>query len=430
MNSRINAVMHSTDRRNYFFGVLNGAFTQLGMNLTQPGLVLSVLIRELGGSNALVGSLSAIRFAGWYLPQFLAASWIQPLRRKVPVAVGLETIRVAIYAVLGFLAYSLSLSNPALLLFLLFSLFTISRLSAGMGALARTDAIGKIILPSQRASFFAARSFFGGLFVFGAGFLVSYVLDETHGQPFPFNFALLFGLSTLSFILALLLFSRVKEQPGAANQPRRSLKAQLGSAPVLLKGDPTFRRYVLVRIMLYMTQLAAPFYPIFALDVLGAPVSMVGFYMSAQTLARILSNLLWQRLGRTRGNFYLVKVAALLTLTGPLLAAAMPWLMQLTGLSVERTGLLPAYLFSAVFIIAGSSQSGRSIGFMSLLLDIAPDAERASYIGFVNTTLGLISFSPILAGTLIDRIGFRPIFFTSTGLLVLGYLLALRWKTD
>jgi MFS family permease len=157
---------------------------------------------------------------------------------------------------------------------------------------------------------------------------------------------------------------------------------------------------------------------------------MVGFYLSAQTLARILSNLLWQRLGRARGNYFLVKTAAFLTALEPLLAVVLPHVMRWVGLTVERTGLMPAYLFTAVFLIVGSSGSGRSIGLMALLLDVAPDEERASYVGFVNTILGFVSFLPIFAGAIIDQVGFEPIFYTTTGLLLLGFLVTLGWKKD
>ena len=428
LNARIQAAINATDRRNYLLGVANGACTQLGMNLTHPNLVLSVFIRALGGSNTLIGLLPAIRFGGWFLPQFLVASWIQPRQRKVPIAVALETVRTAVYAALGVLTFTLSLSNPGLLLFLFFALFSFSRLIAGSGALARMDAIGKIVAPPRRAAFFAARNFWGGLVVFGAGFLVRYVLDETHGQPFPFNFTLLFGLSAFWFLVALLIFAQVREQADPAGQPHHSLKAQLARASSLLKGDAAFRRYVLVRTLLNMTRLSAPFYPVFALDVLDAPASMVGFYLSAMTLARILSNLLWQRLGQARGNDFLVKTTALLTALEPLLAVALPWIMRLAGFTVERNGLLPAYLFTAVFLVSGIGQSGRSIGLMALLLDLAPDEERASYVGLVNTTLGFVSFLPILAGAIIDRVGFEPIFFAATVLLLLGYLATLGWK--
>jgi len=187
-----------TGRRNFALNVANGVGTHLAMNLTHPSLVLSVFVRSLGGSNALVGSLSAIRFGGWFLPQFFAAGWVQPLRRKTPLALALELGRIVIYALLGILTYTLGPSNPTLLLVVFFLLFTISRFSAGIGALARTDIFAKTIPPERRAGFFAQRNLWGRVAVFGAGFVVSYVLDDSPGWRFPANFTLLFALSTLT----------------------------------------------------------------------------------------------------------------------------------------------------------------------------------------------------------------------------------------
>jgi hypothetical protein len=422
------ALNQPTSQRSYFLGILNGVSTRVGMSLTHPSMVLSVFIRTLGGSNALIGLLPAIRFGGWFLPQFLVASWIQPKPRKVPTVVALETVRVLIYGALGALICTLGLSYPRLLLVLFFVLFTLSRLAAGTGALARMDAIGKIVSPARRTSFFAARGFWGGAIVFGAGFLVRDLLDPAQHLTFPVNFALLFGLSCLSFLVAVLSFSRVKETPGPAGQAPHSLKAQLARAPVLLKQDPEFKRYLVARILLNTMRIAEPFYTVFALDILGAPVSMVGFYLSAMTLANILSNPLWQWAERTRGTYFMVKAASLLTVLAPLLAATLPWLMRAAGFTVARYGLLPAYLFTGVFLLAGSANSGRGIGLMALLLDIAPDQERASYVGLVNTALGFVSFLPILAGAIIDRVGFEPVFFATTFLLLLGYLVTLGWK--
>jgi len=423
------ALNKSTNWRNYFLGIVNGVSTRVGMSITHPSMVLSVFIRTLGGSNALVGLLPAIRFGGWFLPQFLAASWIQPRPRKAPVVVVMESARILIYAALAVLTYSLGLSRPGLLLVLFFVLFTPSRLTAGSGALARLDAIGKVVRPSRRASFFADRNFWGGAIVFGLGFLVRFMLDPDRGLPFPSNFALLFGLSSLSFVVAALSFSQIRETQDLYHQSRHSLLAQLARAPGLVRQDPDLRRYLLVRILLNMVRIADPFYAVFALDMLGAPPSMVGFYLSAMTLADILSNLVWQRAERTHGTYAIVQASSLLTAVAPLLAAALPWLMHLFGFTVEQHGLLPAYLFTSVFLLAGSSNSGRTIGLMALLLDIAPDQERASYVGLVNTVLGFVSFLPIAAGVIIDRAGFEPIFFTTTLLLLLGYLVTLGWKS-
>lgn len=428
MNRLDSVPRRSTEQRNYLLTIANGVSIRLGMQLSDPSLVLSVFVRLLGGSNTLVGLLPTIRFGGWFLPQFLAASWIQPRPRKVPIGVVLETNRILIYGSLAALTYALGLSHPRLLLWIFFVLLTVSRLITGTSALARMDAVGKVISPSRRASFFATRNFWSGVLVFGAGFLVRYMLDPTIGQPFPLGFTLLFFFSCCSFAAATLVLAQVKEEPGPTNQPQHSLKAQLARAPALLKQAPSFRRYLLVRVLLNMTSLAAPFYPIFALDILDASPSMVGVYLSATTFASVLSNLLWQKVERAHGTYSLLRAASLLTALTPLLAATLPWLMQLAGLTVEQYGLLPAYLFTGVFLLAGSSESGHTIGMMALLLDIAPDAERASYIGLANTILGIVSFLPILAGAVIDQVGFGPVFFTATSLLLLGYLVTLGWN--
>jgi hypothetical protein len=62
------------------------------MNLTDPSLVLSVFVRMLGGSNMLIGLLPTIRFGGWFLPQFMAASWIQPQEPHTRVMGGYDQL--------------------------------------------------------------------------------------------------------------------------------------------------------------------------------------------------------------------------------------------------------------------------------------------------------------------------------------------------
>jgi hypothetical protein len=372
--------------------------------------------------------LPALRFGGWFLPQFLVAGWVESRPRKVPIAVAMEATRIAIYALLCVLTLAIATTHPALLLVLFFALFTLSRVTAGTGALARTDALGKLIPSSRRATFFANRNFWGGALVFGAGLLVRALLDPERGQPFPVSFSILFALSCASFTLAALSFQRVRETPSPVRRSRRSLGSQLARAPGLVQRDPDLQSYLQVRVLLNMTRIAAPFYPIFALEILGAPPYMVGLYLSAMTLASVMSNLYWRRVGRARGPVYLIKTCSLLAVLTPLMAATLPVLMRAVGFTGERYGLLPAYLFTPVFLVAGIGNSGRSIGFMALALDIAPPEQRASYVGLVNTVLGFVSLLPIVSGIVIDRVGYVPVFYFATAILALGCVVALRWR--
>src|SRR3712207_3290429 len=51
----------ATIRRNYRLGVINGVLFTLGDSLCSAGLVLALLVRQLGGSLVLVGLLPALQ---------------------------------------------------------------------------------------------------------------------------------------------------------------------------------------------------------------------------------------------------------------------------------------------------------------------------------------------------------------------------------
>jgi Replication-relaxation len=66
-------------RRNYRLGVINGVLFALGDSLSSAGLVLALLVRQLGGSLALVGLLPALLSDGFLLPQLLVGGRLQAM---------------------------------------------------------------------------------------------------------------------------------------------------------------------------------------------------------------------------------------------------------------------------------------------------------------------------------------------------------------
>ena len=49
------------ESRNFRLGILHRALAELGKTLADPSVVLALFVRQLGGSNTLVGWLSTIR---------------------------------------------------------------------------------------------------------------------------------------------------------------------------------------------------------------------------------------------------------------------------------------------------------------------------------------------------------------------------------
>ena len=404
--------------KNHWLAVLNGMFIELGMTLANPGMVLPVLVRQLGGSNALIGLLPTIRFGGWFLPQFVIGQWVQSRRRKVPIVVAIDLIRIALYAAIGAILFTLGARMPALALTLVLLLFTITRFSAGSAAVARMDLYGALVPRHKRAALIASKGFWGGLAGFGAGFAVGYVLNEQH-IPFPQNFALLFTVAAGCFATASFLMSRTREPPRDTTPSDSNLKQLLKRAGVLLKRDAQYRRYIMMRVLIGMIRIAGPFYIIYAIDVLHAPASIAGAYLSMLTFARILSTPLWSRVLDRRGHKFVLQFASVLLASSTLLAVLIPALIRPLALPDTVTGIA----FGLVLIVQGLASGGHNVSLLPTLYEIAPAKERASYIGLLNTILGPTSFVSTLSGALIDRVGFSPMFLTAGALVMGGFLI-------
>ncbi len=412
-----------TVRRNIFWGTANSFFVEAGMTLTHPSMVLTLFIKELGGSNFLVGLLPSLRFFGWLAPQFVAAGVMQRYTKFIPVVRALEIIRSAFYLFIAALAFFYGRTNPQMVLVVSFVLFLITRFAAGSSAVARAEIVARMVPARERSTVVSLRNLAGGLAGFAAGFIVRYVLDERVSQ-FPNNYAILIAATGVAFVLATVVLNLVRE-PILAFKPKGiDVLAQLKRAPLLLKADRQYALYTGVKAASTGLELASPFYVLYATQVLGAPGHIAGVYIAVSTFSRILSNIFWGNQCKQRGNLWVVKAGCALGVVAPVIATLLPQAMALIW--EQQIPSWGAYLFCAVFFIQGLATSADGIGGVSYLYDIAPEQDRPTYYGLVNTVLGPLYFLPALAGGLLDIVGFGPIFGAAAVAMALAYGLALK----
>jgi MFS family permease len=413
----------ATTRRNIACSAVNSFFVEGAMTLSEGNMVLTLFVKALGGSNALVGLLPSLRFFGWLAPQFLAAGSLQRLTRFVPAVRNLEIVRALCYLIIALAAFWGGLTQPGWTLLLFMVLYMLTRVMAGASAVARAEIIARMVPAAERSTVISVRQFAGGIAGFLAGFAVRYILDDKVSR-FPTNYATLIGLSALSFGLAIISLSLIKE-PRVAVTPRQvHWWQQLQRAPALLRGDRRYRLYIIMRAAATGIELAGPFYILYATEVLGAPAAIAGVYISLRTFALIFSNMFWGLQCRRRGNLWVLRMAFLLGGLAPLVALGLPW-----GLAVLWGDNIPTYamwFFGLVFVIQGLSNSAAGIGEMAYLYDISPEHDRLTYYGFTNTILGFFYFLPAIGGALLDRIGYAPIFAAAAALL--GLALGLAWR--
>lgn len=399
-------------RRNFFFGVVNGAVFRMADVFIDTQMVFTWFLMQLGVSNVLIGLVTPIRFGASFLLQILFSGYLQRKPYKLPFYQAVSVFRCSVlmaFAITVALAPPQSPWLPAAF----FTVLVIYSVGAGLVGIPFMDMVGKIIPPARRGAFFSQRMFWGGITAFIASLVVGYVLEEPDGLHFPLNAAALFGLATVFYALTALSWSMVKEPPGTAVVERIPWIDQVRQGIAALADDAPYRTYVLARAALTFAQWAGPFYIVYARTTLGMPAAMLGVYLGARTVASILSNLLWGPVSDRSGSRRLLTLSSAVGLLAPL-----------TALIV---GVLPqgAYVYTAVFVALGAYGAGAGIGVTNYLLDVAPPEARPLYLAFTNTLFGLLRFASVAGGFIVDQAGFTPLLVISGAFYALALILTL-----
>jgi hypothetical protein len=409
-------------RRNFALGLFNGAIFRLAESLIDPPLVLTWFVSQLTDSNSLIGLVSPLGMAGWFLPQVFVSARIQRMERKMPVYSLMAVVRTIAW--LGLAAAVWLIDDPSLLLISFFVLYVIARAAAGPAGLAFFDVVAKTVPVRRRGSFFTWRQFIGGLLALGGGWIVKTVLSHP-ALPFPHGNALLFLLYSLVMNLALWTFIAIREPPGTAVRESVTLRRQFQRAGRILRQDEVYRRYTIARIAIILAGTALPFYSVYAKSMLNAPEGMVGIYVTTRVAALLLSNLPWGWISDRRGNQLVMR---LVNLGNGATALTALGLVGLVGLlpptsQVVTGGWLP-YLALPLFFLNGAMQPALMLIGNNFLLELTPEAERPLYLGFSSTLAGIAVLVSGLGGLVVDLSGFTGLFGLSLGLCLVGYLLA------
>ncbi|HEU5099284.1 MAG TPA: hypothetical protein VFU22_09710, partial [Roseiflexaceae bacterium] len=166
-------------RRNYRLGVINGVLFALGDSLSSAGLVLALLVRQLGGSLALVGLLPALQIGGFLLPQLLVGGRLQAMPYKLPLYRRAAVARLSAFGAMLLAIFAAGNLPPNTSLWLIILGYCIFNFGGGTSTLAFQDVVAKVIPPRRRGSFFGTRQLFGGLLTFAlVGPLVRWLLGE------------------------------------------------------------------------------------------------------------------------------------------------------------------------------------------------------------------------------------------------------------
>jgi MFS family permease len=399
------AALHAT--YNFRRGVWNGVIFSLMDALFAPALVLAWFVSRLGGPPILVGLMSAVLVGGGFLPQMLVASRIQGSAHVMPWYRRVGIFRFLSVALLA-LSTVLLAGQPTLLLVVFLVLFTLYSFLGGISTLPWYEMVGKVISPRRRGSFFGLRSFWGGVLSLAAAAPIAAIMSEQlWGLTFPYNFAFIFAIGAVVVGAGVYFWCLVREPAAVQTAPRMSVGALFKRGLAIFHMDGNYRSFIIARFLLAFASLADPFYVVFAKTNLGAPPATVGLYLGAVSMASLVSNFFWNPLADRASNRMLMTLSVIAVALVPGTA----FIISLFEHSADNAALFT--VFTVTFILSGFAVGAARVVNNNMLLTIAPPAERATYVGFLNTVLGFTICVPLIGGILVDAVGYEILFLLS-----------------
>ena len=252
--------------------------------------------------------------------------------------------------------------------------------------------LGKTVSKSRRGALMGWSASLSGVAVLALGLWMGMVdLQRAGLQVFA---GLLIGGGVL-WILALLTFSAIREQPGATEGGGNALAVAFAQLR-LLRDDPAFRRFVTARALLLAVALAPPFYVLLAQQQAGSDLLGLGALIIANGLASSLSAPFWGYLGDRSSRSVMALAAA---------GAGLLGIATYTGLALGWDWLGSEWGLAAIFMLLNVMHSGVRLGRKVYLVDMASGENRAAYVAVSNTVIGVLMLFGGLFGILGDWLG-------------------------
>ena len=405
----VDAVPARRHRFNYFACFFDAVGFPLGISFFSHITILPLFIRALTDKTIWIGLIGAISNSGFFLPQLIAASWIErmPIKRRYVLRLAFIE-RLAIFAVVP-LTIVLGASAPQTLLIVFFIAFIVHNFSMGFNGPAYFDLVAKVVAPNRRGRMYGVAGGIGGLLGILGAWTAKVLLER---YEFPLNFSLCFLIGFVVLTVTVVPLGFVDEPPSPA-QARKSWLRYIRGAGRIFRSDLNFRRFVQSQVFVSAFEAVLGFFTAYALDEMGATAGDVAGFTGVLMAGRMIGDPFWGYMADRRGN-RLVLVINIALACGVISMAI--W---------TRT----VGLFYIVFAIASFNQSGISIPSFNIAMEFAPPQSLPTYTALRSSiTAPFRALLPLIVGAAVTPIGYRPVFAVATILLSVAWVL--MWRVN
>jgi hypothetical protein len=381
--------------------VLNGLFFPTAGKILGAGLLLTWFVSELTRSAFVVGLLVPIQYGVALLAQPWIAQWMSGRPQRVPFYRQQALVRGCLWGVLAIAVWAWGGDRPGFLLTVFFVVVTLDALAAGVGNIAFSDVLARVIPQSLRGRARGGRGMAGAIVGGTAGVMLAIFVAPESGLGI---FAALFAIAGLCYGLGGLTFGLIKESARSASHPeakRDSLKSRVRE----MLARAGYRRFLAIQILLLPATQGLVFFSLFGRWEFGLDFKALGLLLMGDAVAPFIGNFFWGRWSDRLGNAWVLASAAIVSLLAPALALT----LATVGEHWSHAALMTA--FGGIVLALGVASTGVDLASKNFVLDLAPDARRRPiYIGVNDTLIALPTMLLAGAGATIDHVGFRPIF--------------------
>lgn len=375
--------------RNFFAYLAANLLNKVADELTSAKLVLPWLLGALGAPVVLTGFLVPIRESGVLLPQLAVAAVVRKLSRRK--GVWLLGALLSALALVGMSVATIT-THGALAGWLIIALLVVFSLARGLCSVSAKDVLGKTVSKSRRGNLMGWSAGLGGLAVVVIGLGMS--LSNLAGSDVSL-FGWLFLACAGLWILALLLFATIHEEPGATEGGGNALTVALACVD-MLRTDVRLRHFIYVRLLLLSVALAAPFYVLLAQTHTGNGLDGLGWLIVATGIGASISSPIWGRMGDRSSRTVMALAAGGQALLGTVVFLC---------LSGELPFIDDKFFWAAVMILMTILHAGVRLGRKIYLVDMATGDNRAAYVALSNTVIGVAMLGAGFVGLLGDWLG-------------------------
>lgn len=385
-------------RRNLLVLLVDWVSYSTSMNFVSLTTVLPAFVMSLTDSKVAVGLISTTAVLGWNFFQLVSAGRVEKKKYKKPFVLRITPFERIPWLIVAFSAILIADKEPMLTLLILYVSYATINISSGLCTTAWLDIIAKAIPEDRRGFFFATANLFSSVLGLVSGIVVAFYMDLFN---YPINYFACFLTAFVFVLISWIDITFIDEPPSSIVEKSNGFKEYLSRLPKILKNDRNYMLYIISQIIGSFGAIATSFYMAYAIDRFKAGGFEVGLFTSVHVGTQILTTILWGLIQRKYGH------KTVLVMGGT---------AGTTAIFIALLANSPVFLLP-VFALAGASYSSFTVSSFPLLLEMAPEEDRPTYIGLGSALKAPPqAVAPLIGGFIIENYGYTPAFLVAASL--------------